>query len=199
MAAQLLCVGFSARAAASSARRAGFQPLAADHFADRDLAASQVRRIARYPADLLQAVADLPAVPLVYGGALENYPEIVERLQKERIVWGNDAATLRRVRDPFQLAAVLQAVGQPLPPLTTCPDQLPRDGSWLSKNGRGSGGGHVRGWYGQSGPGQPCGYFQQRQEGIPCSAVFVGAAGQAQLLGTTRQLIGLPGADTDSF
>ena len=70
-------------------------------------------------------------------------------MQRQRSLLGNDAATIRRVRDPFQLAAVLQAADYPLPEITRDVDQVPTDGSWLSKNARGSGGSHVRPWYGE--------------------------------------------------
>ncbi|NIL96756.1 MAG: ATP-grasp domain-containing protein, partial [Planctomycetales bacterium] len=189
---KLLCIGFSVRAAAGSAVRAGFQPLAADYFSDSDLAAiARLVKLAAYPADVVRAARELPAAPFLYTGALENHPEIVQQLQSERELLGNGPAAIRRVRDPFQLAAVLQAAGYPPPPITISGRRLPRDGSWLSKNRRGSGGGHVRPWYGKTAS-SPDAYFQRRQEGMPCSALFVAAGGRAVLLGATRQLIGSP-------
>ncbi|MDH3717451.1 MAG: ATP-grasp domain-containing protein [Planctomycetota bacterium] len=188
---KLLCVGFSVRATAASASRAGFHPLAVDYFADTDLQAiAAVQQVAGYPTDVVRAAADLPAASFLYTGALENHPEIVQQLQRQRTLLGNDAATTRRVRDPFQLAGVLRAAGYPLPEITRDVDQVPTDGSWLSKNARGSGGSHVRPWYGGTHTFGDHGYFQKRAEGIPCSGVFLAAGGRAMLLGTTRQLIG---------
>src|SRR5206468_8888687 len=73
----VLILGASARAAAFSARRAGLAPWCADLFADADLRRlCPVRRIdvADYPAGLVTALADAPPGPVLYTGALENYP-----------------------------------------------------------------------------------------------------------------------------
>src|SRR5437588_46110 len=97
----LIVLGASARAAAFSARRAGFEPYAIDLFADRDLAAiCPSVKIRRYPHDFLVALAAAPQAPWIYTGGLENFPRLVDRLADVRPLLGNSGHVLRRVRDP---------------------------------------------------------------------------------------------------
>src|SRR5687767_10917006 len=104
----LLILGASARAAASSAARAGFAPRAADLFADADLAAlCRVTRIDDYPGEFPAAARKFPPSPWMYTGGLENYPELVDQIAAERPLLGNSGSVLREVRDPFKLAAAL--------------------------------------------------------------------------------------------
>lgn len=163
-----------------------------DHFADADLAlACPVRRAPRYPHDLNELLREAPSAPWLYTGALENHPEIVDRLAAKRPLWGNDAKTLRTIRDPIQLASALQRAGFLALRGAPSHEGLPTDGSWLVKRRRSAGGFHVRRWNGELRRERPeTHYFQEYIEGIPCSAVFVAAAGKAALLGATRQLIG---------
>jgi uncharacterized protein len=204
---QIIILGASARAAAFSALRAGFAPWTADLFADADLAARcPAQRVQRYPADLESAAREAPPGPWLYTGALENYPELVERIAAVRPLWGNRGETLRRVRDPWKVRSALLAGGLPSPGLARRPEDL-SPGVWLRKPRRGAGGAHVvriavgaakrRG----AGPHEPPGavYYQQFIPGIPTSAVFVAARGRAVLLGVTRQLIGAPWTGARGF
>ncbi|HKB02483.1 MAG TPA: hypothetical protein VKD90_09695, partial [Gemmataceae bacterium] len=81
---RLLIVGASARAAAASARRAGFDPWCADLFGDADLARlapDSVRCPAdKSPAGLIDTLRDAPPGPLIYTGGLENHPKLVRAL-----------------------------------------------------------------------------------------------------------------------
>ena len=104
---RLLIVGASVRAAAFSALRAGFRPLAADKFADTDLTACcPARRVADYPRGLPAAVSAWPPCGWMYTGALENHPALVDRLAASRPLDGNPGPVLRRIRDPFQVVAL---------------------------------------------------------------------------------------------
>jgi predicted ATP-grasp superfamily ATP-dependent carboligase len=190
-----LIVGASARAAAHSALRAGLTPCAADLFADRDLAAAaRCARVALadYPEGLLDAAAAFPPGPWVYTGALENRPDLVDRLARVRPLWGNGAETLRSVRDPFCVARALREGGLPATDVRPDPGGLPRDGSWLRKPLRSAGGLGIAPLVDDT-DGPPS-YFQQRIEGTTASAVFVGQRTHADLVGVTRQLLGRPGA-----
>src|SRR6266481_3262332 len=101
----LIVLGASARAAAFSARRAGFQPYAIDLFADRDLAAiCPAEKIRRYPYDFLVSLAAAPRAPWIYTGGLENFPRLVDLLATLRPLLGNPGSVLRQVRDPLRLA-----------------------------------------------------------------------------------------------
>ena len=103
----LLIAGFSTRAAAQSARRAGFEVHAVDAFGDRDLlaAASQVEVVHDYPTGIPAACARLPPAPWMYTGGLENESEIIAAVSRGRPLLGNGPQPLVRVRDPFELDA----------------------------------------------------------------------------------------------
>lgn len=219
MAPTVLILGASVRAAAQSALRAGFKPWAADLFADADLCAvANARQVEHYPHGLAAAAASAPAAPWMYTGALENWPDLVQRISADRPLWGNSADVLRQVRDPWRVRRALVAAGIACPLLSRNPEGLPADGSWLCKPLRGSGGAGIFAWRGEwpwprTGPvppgapfqgqagGAPTGlvYFQQRIRGKACSAVFVGAAGRSVLIGITRQLVGTRWAHAKPF
>ncbi len=195
----LVIVAASARAAAFSARRAGFSPRCADLFADVDLSAiAPVTRIDEYPATIHEAVAQYRGQPLIYGGALENHPAVVDRLAECFMLLGNRGDVLRAVRDPFRLRSALVAAGVAVPEVAADGDHLPRDGTWLVKPLRGSAGVGIRPWVGDERGGGSC-YFQERVDGVSCSAMFVAARGRARWLGATAQLIGKPWTGAGPF
>ncbi len=216
----VLILGASVRAAAQSAVRAGFAPWAADVFADADLCAvADARRVQDYPEGLATAAARAPLAPWMYTGALENRPELVQRIAAERPLWGNPADVLREVRDPWRVRRVLVGAGIACPRLAATAEGLPADGSWLCKPLRGSGGAGIFAWRGKwrsqsagsvppeapvkagarpvPAPGRV--YFQERIRGKACSAAYVGAAGRAVLVGITRQLVGTRWAHARPF
>jgi len=213
MADSMILIGASVRAAAQSAVRAGFTPWCADGFADRDLQAiAESRRVRHYPAGFVAALADAPADPLIYTGALENYPRLVDALTLKRPLWGNNGEILGDVRSPVRVAEALLRNGLRTPQVSLVPATIPRDGSWLCKPLRSAGGRRIRAW---SGPvEQPASrvksegrrarrrggyYFQERVDGISCAGLYVAAGGSAVLLGVTRQLVGTSWTSASPF
>jgi len=190
----LLILGASTRAAAASALRAGLSPRCADLFADRDLRAiAPVARLDRhsYPDGLEAIAAQAPPGPWMYTGALENHPDLVDRIARARPLWGNPGATLRAVRDPIAVAEVLARAGLPCPGVRREMDGLPRDGSWLIKPIASAGGLGIRPLTPDAPPApDPPHYYQERIEGVDLAALFVGDRRGARLLGVTRQWIG---------
>lgn len=189
----LVILGATARAAAWSALRAGLVPFTADLFADRDLK-GVARAVAvsseSLPHALIASVETFPDAPWIYTGPLENHPELVESLSRRRTLWGVDAAVLRRVRDPIEVARVLRAAGLAVPEVRVGdPSGVPRDGSWLRKPIASAGGVGVRRYVGGA-PATPADYYQQRVDGMGLSAVFVGTHRNASLAGVTRQWLG---------
>ncbi|MFO0879527.1 MAG: ATP-grasp domain-containing protein [Gemmataceae bacterium] len=184
---EVILVGASVRAAAGSALRAGLRPWAVDLFADVDL---RVRCAARrleepYPEGFLTALEAAPVAPLLYTGGLENHPQLVDRLGARRVLWGNSGTSLRRAREPELLRAVAQEAGLP------APRGGPPDGSgrWLVKPLSGAGGHGIKPWEpAQSLP--PRCHWQEYIDGPSLSVVYVAAAGEAQVVGTTWQLVG---------
>ena len=198
----ILICGTSTRAAAASAARAGFRVTALDAFADRDQhasvsALSTARDFATgstAPA-MARAAARLEADVAVYLSPFENHPRAVDSLAAGRTLWGNSPETLRRVRDPFALAAALARNGFAVPRLANESNDWndpndpndPND-SWLVKPFRSGGGSRIRPWSGTRVP--PTSYLQERIEGTAGSLVFAAADGRCVPLGLSRQLVG---------
>lgn len=179
-----------------SAIRSGFAPWTADRFGDLDLAACvPAVRVEDYPAGLERAVSDAPQAPWLYTGALENRPDLIERLAKIRRLYGVRGESLRAVRDPFQLSAAIKGAGLAAPRCARLGDPLPRDSSWLCKPLASAGGCGVRRWDAdfprKNSAHARDSYLQQRIDGLPVGAVYVGADRRAEFLGATRQLLGL--------
>ena len=191
----VILVGASTRAAAMSARRAGWTPWCADLFADADLQRiASVRKIPveAYPQGLLDALADAPQSPVIYTGALENRPDLVARI--DRPLWGNSPEVLRAIRSPERWTQALQACGLPCPAIS---DQ-PFAGRWLLKHRKSAGGFGIQDYSGQP-FNRRTHFLQEWIEGIACSAIFLGHADGATLLGVTEQLVGTPWLNTSGF
>jgi len=78
---------------------------------------------------------------------------------------------------------------------------LPRDGTWLRKPLRSAGGMRIEPWTENTKAYNVKGgwYFQRRQEGTPCAAVYVGEGHRARLVGVSEQLIGRPWTRSAAF
>ena len=173
-------VGASARAATFSLLRAGYKVVAADLFADADLArCCAATRIESYPEGFAQWLARTKCDYWIYTGALENYPELVDQLAEIRPLLGCSGDQLKRVRDPLQLQELLRQADFCFPETIAAPADLPREEHWLGKTYQGSSGQGV-------GPTDGAPYYQRRVSGTPLSAVFHGN----KLRGVTRQLVG---------
>lgn len=192
----LIVVGASVRALAVSARRAGWCVHAADLYADADLRAVAAEAVrvpigpeCPWPGSLEACITGFPTADWLYGGALENHPDLVDRLARARPLAGNDGRRLRAVRDPVQLAAVVRAAGCEFPATVADPAGIPGDGSFLVKPRAGGGGRGVARWHG--GPAPPGDRIWQRYvRGRAWSAAFACGPRAARLYGTSRQLNG---------
>jgi predicted ATP-grasp superfamily ATP-dependent carboligase len=128
----------------------------------------------------------------MYTGGLENHPALVERISARRSLWGNGAKALAIARSPVPLANLFRSNEIPFPAVQDFLSDVPRQGRWLVKPRRGSGGTGIRflssSEFGVKSIRQA--YFQQFIEGVPFSAVYVGLEQGARLLGITRQFVG---------
>lgn len=189
----LLIVGGSVRAAAMSARRAGFEPLAIDRFADADL--RQVCRTHRHVdklAELPKIARQMPAADWMYTGPLENEPSLIDQIAAQRRLLGNDRAILKRVRNPQCLHDALHKNGFRVPQIKRAGER-PNDEGWLMKPLRSAGGfGVKRIRSGTTFDVKQANsvYFQEFINGRSIGATFVGANGRATLVGSTEQLLG---------
>jgi len=187
----LLIVGASVRAAAQSAVRLGLVPVCGDLFGDADLPDVSVGQVARsFPRDLVRIADQAPAGPWMYTGGLENHPRVVARISRRRELLGNSPANLRKLRDPFTLGRVLDDAGFLFPECRDSSDGLPRDGRWLRKHRRSSGGLRVERWSGERGSSEARGsYYQRYLDGLPLGAAYIAAAGRSRLLGVSEQVV----------
>ena len=111
---RVVIAGVSARAAAESAARAGFDVTAIDAFADLDQHRSvQSRSIPRpfTARAAARAARSVECDAVAYLSNFENHPDDVRTLAAGRELWGNPPAVLRRVRDPMCLAHALRDRG----------------------------------------------------------------------------------------
>ncbi|MDA1049948.1 MAG: ATP-grasp domain-containing protein [Planctomycetota bacterium] len=199
MSERLLIIGGSVRAAAMSARRAGFEPIAIDRFVDADLR-GVCREFQRFDQlrQLPEMARRMSAADWIYTGPLENHPKLIEQLSKCRVLLGNDRTTLQQLRDPWCLAAVLGRAGLRSPELSGA-GQIPVGDDWLRKPLRAAGGfgiersalveqdnqDRVDAAYSPRRV-----YFQKFVPGRSIGATFLGARGRAVLVGVTEQLLG---------
>jgi uncharacterized protein len=194
---RVLVAAVSARMVAQLAVADGYEVTALDRFGDVDLRA--IAPVATAPTnDALAALAgSVDAEAVVYGGGLENRPDLVERLGHGRELLGTPAEALAAVRDPWAVGAAARAAGA-CAPETRSVDDLPRTagggpepGGWLRKPRRGGGGRGVRRWAG--GGLRPSEILQRHVRGLSCSAVAIGDGRRAAVLGLTEQLHRRPG------
>lgn len=183
------------RAAAQSVQRAGCTTWCCDLFADQDLlACAPVRQIHanEYPhqfAGILRKEA--PSGPVLYTGGLENQPDLIEQIGRDREILGNSASTLKRVRNPFQLADAWKAHGAVFPAVMPYAFENKASGQWLLKSMNSSGGSGVHEYaVATIGLNSKHYYWQQRIEGEPFSAVYVGNGDQAVCVGVSQQWVG---------
>jgi uncharacterized protein len=189
----IIVVGASARAAAFSALLAGMRPYAIDLFADCDLVdACPAIKVERYPQDFERALADAPQAPWIYTGGLENYPDLIARMESLRPLYGNGADVLRKIRSPELLAERLAAAGFRMPEIRGSRPESGSDGEWLSKPRRSSAGLGIR-WLAGAvhSAHQERTYFQRHVEGVSRSAVYLASRGGCELLGATDQWSGV--------
>lgn len=191
-----MVAGISTRALAASAARAGYRVTAVDAFGDldlrRDVAVISGREGGAHFKPMTAAVAADHAIGRLacYTSNFENYPAAVERLAKGRILLGNPASVLRRVRSPSLLMHTLGELGFAIPKTrSSAPSKRNVRGPWLLKPRR-SGGGHgTRAWH-QTAPIPRTHYLQQRLAGPPGSILFAADGNHAAVLGISRQLVG---------
>jgi predicted ATP-grasp superfamily ATP-dependent carboligase len=189
---KIAVVGASARATAFSLLRAGCEVVAADLFADADLArACKATRITGYPEGLAEWLAATPCDGWLYTGALENHPDLIDRMANSRPLLGNRGDTLRTTRDPMLLQELCGELGFNFPETKPCDGTPPGEGVWLHKTGQGGNGSGVTREPGGLSP-RSSGFWQRFIPGMPGSAIYLGdGINTCALLGITRQLIGV--------
>ncbi len=187
----LVIVGASVRAMAASATRAGFRVFAADLFGDHDLraVAADVTTVEPYPDGIATAIARYPRAPVIYTGAIENYPSVIASLAAHRPLAGCGAEAVTQVRDVHLLAQAVREAGLFFPETRRAPEGLPDDGTWLVKPVASAGGRGIRPWFGQETDGATR-LWQKRVSGGHVSVGYLLHAGQPRIVAVSRQLVG---------
>lgn len=181
---RVLLIGASVRAAAWSALRAGFAPCALDLFADADLAMIAEVHPWSQRERVLAATVGMPRVAVSDAVLAER------RDASGRGDWfapddwdaARDLTPLARSGLPWLQTRTVTADGP-----------WPDDGDWFVKPIVSGGGQHVVRWKGGTPRPHAAGpvMLQAAATGVPCSALYLAELGRAELLGTTRQLVGL--------
>ncbi len=129
----------------------------------------------------------------MYGGGLENRPDLVGQLADGRELLGTPAQLLDAVRDPWAVGTAARAAGARAPETRSVDDPPARAESigWLRKPRRGGGGRGVRRWRG--GRLRATEILQRHVRGLSCSAVAIADGRRATVLGITEQLHRAPG------
>ena len=193
-------MAISGRALAAAARRAGLVPLVADFFTDADTGriAHACRKFDGALADgmrwaslapVLEALAQKapsPVLGLVYGSGFEDRVDLLAKMAERWPVLGNGPREVERVKAPESFFAELARLGVPHPRTVTEPP-TERTG-WLAKRRGGGGGSHVAmAGHGRKPAPSDRIYFQEKVEGRPVSALFVGDGARARVLGFSQQ------------
>src|SRR5260221_9611141 len=116
----------------------------------------------------------------MYTGALENYPALIDYLEKIRPLIGNSADVVRKARDVAQFGEAVKEAGGKFPEVCDSAE----GGKWLLKARRSSGGLGVRLATAEEMRQLPDGaYLQRYVEGESVGAVFLAAGDKAELVG----------------
>lgn len=193
-----LLVGFTVRALAQSAARAGVRPVAVDYFGDRDLAAVCPKALSLgrsglpySPQALAEAATRFRVDAVAYTGGLENYPAVVGQLARRAPLLGNVPEVLAAVRDWPAVSVLLARAGFRVPVTLPAGTPVPVTGVWLAKPVNGAGGVGIAVAVAGSVP-APTRLLQERVPGTPGSVLFVADGRQVRLLGVTEQLTARP-------
>ncbi len=192
----ILVMGYSARALASSAARAGFAPLSVDVFGDEDTRETSLASVTLegglsdgLTLDKIRSAVERlihvhKPIGLVYGAGFEHQPETIAAIEQRTQVFGNDAGILKRAKDPLTLARLCEANAIRHPSIAFDPPDRP--GLWLMKRRGGAGGAHIVPADDPSRALDDC-YFQRRVAGENMSALFLASEGKAEMIGLSVQ------------
>jgi|GEM_PF-344649 predicted ATP-grasp superfamily ATP-dependent carboligase len=192
---RILIVGGSTRAAADSVRRAGWQPVCADLFADLDLRrTAEVIPVRCYPESLPEDVAKVRADGWFYCGALENRPDIITEMLSNAArlgpLLGTAPEALSLVRNPHWLMDQLRQFGIRVLDLADSSRPPVPDGTWLQKPLASAGGRSIRIWdrAAINNPFLEPHYFQRRVDADGFSAIFRLENGKIDWLGAASEI-----------
>lgn len=204
----ILLIGVSIRALMESAIETGQDVRGLDFFGDWDTrqlgnAMDLVNDFGLKPSVkvLLEAARSISCEGLVYGSGPENHPEGLAYWEEQGLLYGNGVSDLTKVRNPWLVRQCLEQTGVRMPEFFSLKQWKPNlnGKKWLLKPlHRGGGHGIVElpdkneaASALLSGLKDADRYIiEEYIEGIPASVTFLANGREAELLGTSRQLIG---------
>jgi uncharacterized protein len=191
----IIVVAYSARALASSASRAGFSPLSIDVFGDEDTkevslacvrldgGLSEGLTLEKVAGAVESLISAHDPVGLAYGAGFEHQPEAIATIPRRIRIFGNEAETLKRAKDPVSLARMCEANSVRHPQIALDSPDEPE--FWLMKKRGGAGGIHIAA-AGSSLVSPDC-YFQRRVAGKSISALFLASGKRVEIIGLSTQ------------
>jgi uncharacterized protein len=192
----VLVAAISGRALACSARRGGYLPLVADFFGDQDTVAAAAAHVRidggfaygfREPglmAALERLAAQHAPAGIVCGTGFEDRPHLLAQLSDRWRIYGNDAGTVAKVKDPEIFASFCRLCDIPFPEISFRP---PAHDGWVAKRRGGSGGAHIANVSGNDTREDI--YYQVRVPGQPVSALLLANGVSARVLGLSVQWV----------
>jgi len=194
--AAILIAAISGRALAESARRGGYVPLVTDFFGDQDtllLADAYVRLNGELAVgieghavvDALEKLCERhrPA-GIVCGTGFERRPQILRILAERWRLFGNNAKTVAKVKNPALLSSLCADLAIPFPEWSLSQPSAPAE--WLAKRRGGAGGSHISAAQ-QARRARGEIYYQRRVPGNPVGALFLADGRRASILGFSAQ------------
>jgi len=195
----VVIIARSARALATAARAAGWQPYVIDLFGDVDTrAASVALRVTAATADYrfvparlcadfarLQRVMPAAARPVVWGGGLDGEAALLQWLGEQGEILGTPARRLPDIQDPRIRQRRLRALGVATPAIAL--QHVPTRGRWLRKTRAQAGGFHVQ-WARPGDALAAADYAQAFIAGRSLSVAFVASEDTVEVLGFSAHL-----------
>lgn len=190
---QLVVAGVCVRYLATSARRAGYEVIAADGFGDLETKVAAARLTTVPDADAEALASSLLGLAgetrfrcgLVYCGGFEGRADLVARLARRFELLGNPASTIALLADPQRFFALLKVLEIPTPEVRYHAP-VGAEG-WLLKHAASSGG---MGVYPAAASTKPIdasdAYFQRQVSGPVVSALFAADGRDSVILGFNR-------------
>jgi uncharacterized protein len=188
-----LVIAESGRALAASAARAHIKTHVIDRFADIDTRkyALTTRRVsanhkgfcAQELKDALDDYAHIPLTGVVVGSGLESQPELLDIINANFSLLGNQSECVRTCKHPILFFSLLESLHIPFPPF-----QLKTTGDsrgWLIKRIGGAGGQHI-GYVTHAVELSTDQYFQEFIKGRSLSLTFIANGKQAQVFGVNE-------------
>jgi predicted ATP-grasp superfamily ATP-dependent carboligase len=123
-------------------------------------------------------------IGLVYAAGFEHQPETIAAIALKTRVFGADAKTLNRAKDPAALARICEANGVRHPRVQCAAPDQPE--LWLMKKRGGAGGAHIAAKVDVSRTLRDC-YYQRRVTGKSISALFLASQKRADIIGLSMQ------------